>query len=89
MSRLTLRDKIRLLALGLIVLYFLLFLVYNLEPANIDFLFFHVGMPVAFLILFCVLSGAGILWGFMAILAFRRRGAGAKPDDAKPAGPAS
>jgi hypothetical protein len=46
-------------------------------------------MPVAFLILFCVLSGAGILWGFMAILAFRRRGAGAKPDDTKPAGPAS
>jgi hypothetical protein len=40
MSKLTLRDKIRLVALGLIVLYFLLFLVYYLEPAGFVFLFF-------------------------------------------------
>ncbi len=89
MPKLTLRDKIRLVALGLIALYFLLFLIYNREPANIDFLFFHVSMPVAFLILFCVLGGAGLLWGFMAILAFRRRGAAARPEDGKPSVPAS
>jgi uncharacterized integral membrane protein len=85
MPRLTLKDKIRLVGLGIVVLYFLLFLIFNMEPAGVDFILFTVRMPVAFLILFCGLSGAGILWGFMAILAYRRRGAVAKPADEKSA----
>jgi uncharacterized integral membrane protein len=78
------KDKVKIVVLIVIVLYFLAFLLFNMEAARIHFLFFTIDMPVFFLILFSALVGAGLVLGFSTLKSLRRPREESKPVDASP-----
>jgi uncharacterized integral membrane protein len=67
------KDKARLIILGLVGLYLLFFLLFNASIVEVHFVFFKISIPIFFLILFSVLIGAGLLWGFSVFQSFRRK----------------
>jgi uncharacterized integral membrane protein len=65
------RQKIRLIVLGVILVYLFLLVLFNLTLVSINFLFFTISMPAAVLIVFCAFLGIGVQWGIQAFRRYR------------------
>ena len=66
-------SKIRLIAGCALLALLVLFIVLNLETADIHFLVGRIQMPLAFAILFSAALGAGAALAFPYLRAFRRQ----------------
>ncbi len=62
MGAMSLKEKVRLGVGILLLIYLVLFIIFNIDPLRVSFLFATVEMPIAFVVIFSAGLGAGVVW---------------------------
>ncbi|NUN49998.1 MAG: LapA family protein [Candidatus Brocadiae bacterium] len=69
----TLKDKIRWGTIAVVSIIVLLFIFFNLESVPINIIIGRVSMPVAFVVIFNFMLGAGTMWVWGVLRPMRKK----------------